>query len=221
MTKDLNDYARKADGIARNAFAKYRKAEKIYQEAEKRVKEYPERFGVVSYDYQMKSMKAKADLQDAKELYKTAKREFENSKGDMWKVRKELAAEIEEVFSANPDHVDRNTVELLKSGIVNADEYQRLIQKAKADGNPTMTRLIGKYAGIAAKERSEKYGDSDAEAQALRVVEYDSRLNTGEEYLESFDNMIEIYNKCVNNPGIIDHWDEFTGGFVNGPESEQ
>lgn len=60
--------------------------------------------------------------------------------------RAELRAALEhEVHSgtlASPDAVDPNGLELLKSGILSADDYYSLVDKY--DDNPTMLRLVAK-----------------------------------------------------------------------------
>ena len=102
----------------------------------------------------------------------------------------------------------------MKSGIMNAGEYSKLLEQAKAANNPTMVRMIGKYAADAAKARGESHGMNDREAQALRMAEYNSRTYTGGDRLQAFDNMVELYHRCTNNPGMIDHWGEFTAETV-------
>lgn len=93
-------------------------------------------------------------------------------------------------------------------------EYAKLLEQAKAASNPTMVRMIGRYAGEAAKGRGESHGMNDREATALRMAEYNSRSYTGGDRLQAFDNMVELYHRCTNNPAMIDHWDEFTAETV-------
>ena len=93
-------------------------------------------------------------------------------------------------------------------------EYTKLLEQAKAASNATMVRMIGKYAGDAAKARGESHGMNDREATALRMAEYNSRSYTGGDRLQAFDNMVELYHRCTNNPAMIDHWDEFTAETV-------
>lgn len=210
----FNKYAAKVDEIAKAAFEKYRAAEAAYKRAEDAAREYPQRMGVVDAQYAAKSARAHADFLDAKENMKAAKREFASHADEINALRNELAADVADTYSADPAQLDGNTLELLKSGILTGNEYARLLNKAQADNNPTMVRMIGKYAGEASKSRAENYGQYDKDAQAMRVVEFESRRNTGGEYLEVFDNMAELYGRCVNNPGMIDHWAEFTESTV-------
>lgn len=210
----FNSYAKKLDEQARAAFKAYRDAEAAYKKAEQRAKEYPQRNGFVDAQYAAKSARAQADFLEAKQAYDTARRAFRDSDRQFDGMRRELAAAIDDAYSADPAQLDTATLELLKSGILNAGEYAKLLEQAKAASNPTMVRMIGRYAGEAAKARGESHGMNDREAQALRVAEYNSRSYTGGDRLQAFDNMVELYHRCTNNPGMIDHWDEFTAETV-------
>lgn len=57
-------------------------------------------------------------------------------------------------YGLNPEKLDMNALELLKSGIMTDSELQTMAQNFK--GNPTMRRMIGKYA----KERADKDPDN-------------------------------------------------------------
>ena len=210
----FNSYAKKLDEQARAAFKAYRDAEAAYKKAEQKAKEYPQRNGMVNADYAAKSARAQADFLEAKQAYESARRTFRDSDRQFDVMRKELAAAIDDAYSVDPAALDSATLELLKSGIMNASEYTKLLEQAKANNNPTMVRMIGKYAADAAKARGESHGMNDREAQALRMAEYNSRSYTGGDRLQAFDNMVELYHRCTNNPGMIDHWDEFTAETV-------
>jgi hypothetical protein len=212
----FNKYARKADEIAKAAFDEYRKTEAAYKKAEEQARQYPQRNGVpVDAEYLAKSARAQADLIEAREAFRHAKRVFADHASEFRTIRRELASEIDEAYRADPAQLDGNTLELLKSGILNGREYNHLLEQAKAAGNPTMARLIGKYAGDAAKARGQKYGADDREVREMLIAEVNSRFFTGEDRLQAFDNMTEIYNRCVNNPGMIDHWSELTAETVD------
>ena len=210
----FNSYARKVNDIATAAFEAYRKAEAAYKKAEEQARQYPQRHGMVDAQYAAKSARAQADFLEAKEAMKAAKRDFEGHKSEIAALRKELIAELDDHYAADPAALDSATLELLKSGILKGNEYTKLLEQAKAANNPTMVRMIGKYAGEAAKERGNKYGQNDPDARAMRLAEGNSRTFTGGDRLEAFDNMVFIYNRCTNNPQLIDHWAEFTADTV-------
>ena len=210
----FNSYAKKVDEMAKAAFEAYRKAEAAYKKAEEKAREYPQRQGMVNAEYAAKSARAQADYLEAKAAFDAAKRAFASHTSEIQAMRKDLAADLEKEYSVNPAALDSATLELLKSGIMNAGEYTKLLEQAKAANNPTMVRMIGKYAADAAKARGESHGMNDREAQALRMAEYNSRTYTGGDRLEAFDNMVSLYHRCTNNPGMIDHWGEFTAETV-------
>ena len=210
----FNSYAKKVDEMAKAAFEAYRKAEAAYKKAEEKAREYPQRQGMVNAEYAAKSARAQADYLEAKAALYAASRAAASHTSEIQAMRKDLAADLEKEYSVNPAALDSATLELLKSGIMNAGEYTKLLEQAKAANNPTMVRMIGKYAADAAKARGESHGMNDREAQALRMAEYNSRTYTGGDRLEAFDNMVSLYHRCTNNPGMIDHWGEFTAETV-------
>lgn len=210
----FNNYAKRLDEQAKAAFKAFRDAEAAYKKAEAKAKEYPPRNGFVDANYAAKSARAQADFLEAKQAFDAARRAFRDSDTQFNGMRRELAAAIDDAYSADPAQLDGNTLELLKSGILTASEYTKLLEQAKAANNATMVRMIGKYAGDAAKARGESYGMNDREATALRLAEYNSRSYTGGDRLEAFDNMVNLYHRCTNNPAMIDHWDELNGEIV-------
>lgn len=210
----FNSYAKKVDEVAKAAFEAYRKAEQAYKKAEEKAREYPQRGGMVDAEYAAKSARAQADFLEAKAAFEAARRTFRDSGAQFNAMRSELAQALNDAYSVDPAALDSNTLELLKSGILNGSEYAKLLNEAKAANNPTMVRMIGKYAGDAAAARGEKYGQNDNDARAMRLAEYESRNFTGGDRLQAFDNMVDLYNRCTNNPAMIDHWGEFTAETV-------
>ncbi len=132
-------------------------------------------------------------------------------------TRKELAAAVGEAFRADPAQIDTATLELLKSGICTPDEYGALLHKAAEDGNPTMCRLIGRYAEDAAAAALEAAGGymGDPTASALRAVSYQSKSYNGKQWLEAFDYLTDVYNRACRNPAMIDRWDGLTAETVD------
>lgn len=210
----FNQYARKADQIAKAAFEEYRKAEAAYKKAEEQARQYPQRGGMVNAEYAAKSARAHADLIDAKEALRRAQTAFTGHNKEFADIRKELVAAVNEEYSANPDMLDASTLELLKSGILKPSEYTRLMNKAQAENNYTMARMISKYAGDAAAERGNKYGQNDEQARTLRAISYTANRMNGNEYIQNFDYMAEAYKRTANNPAMIDSWGELTSRTV-------
>ena len=208
----FNEYARKADAYAKAVFEEYAEAESKLKAAESKRNAFPRKNGM-GYEYVAKSARFEAEYQEAKAEYEKLRREMRDYKADGFKpIRKELESAIADAFAANPEHLDANTMELLRSGIMSADEYNRLMSKATADNNPTMVRVIAKYA----KDRADQ-ADADRNtdaARAFRAVAYNGNSVNGNAYLETFDVMTSCFNRCMNNTALIGHWDELNGEIV-------
>ena len=210
----FNSYARKVDEIAKAAFEDYRKAEQAYKKAEEQARKYPQRHGMVDAQYAAKSARAQADFLEAKEAMKAAKTAFEGHKSEIAALRKELVSELDDHYAADPAALDSATLELLKSGVLKANEYGKLMDKAQSDGNYTMARMIAKYAGDAAEQRGSKYGQNDEQARTLRAISYTAGQNNGSNTLQAFDLLSDVYSRSVNNPAMIDAWGELTADAV-------
>lgn len=210
----FNNYARKLDDIAKAAFTAYGAATARLEKAERQAKEYPPRNGMTDAQYMAKSARAQAELLEAKNAVKAAQDNYERYAAEIKEVRKELAAAVEDAYSVDPKKLDTATLELLKSGILNPTEYGRLMSEAQAADNPTMVRLIGKYADDASNARGAQYGQNDEGARTLRAVAYESRRSTGENYIGTFDAITDVYNRCTRNPALISSWDSLTAEAV-------
>ena len=209
----FNEYARKADAYAKAVFEEHAAAESKLKAAESKRNAYPRKNGL-GYEYDAKSARYEAEYQEAKAEYEKLRREMRDYKADGFKpIRKELEKAISDAFAANPEHLDAATLELLKSGIMSADEYNRLMSKATADNNPTMVRVIAKYA----KDRADQ-ADADRNtdtARAFRAVAYQGNSANVNSYLEAFDAMTSCFSRCMKNTALMSHWDELCGEIVD------
>lgn len=210
----FNEYARRLDEIAKNAFKEYTEAADRLKKAEAAAREYPPQHGFVDAAYMAKKARAEANLLEAKQGVQAAKRALDSHTSEIAALRRELATALEDSYSADPAALDTATLELLKSGILNAGEYERLLHGAQAANNPTMTRIIGRYAQDAAEAQAASYGQSDDTARRLRNVSYASRQSTGSDCLKAFDAMADVYSRTANNPAMIPHWSSLTAETV-------
>ncbi len=209
----FNEYARKANAYAKEVFKEITEIENRYREAEAKynANRRPQR-GAWNTDAQTiaKYARIEADYVEAKDAYEKYMRYTKEDKIKGFNaIRAELEKATAEAFAANPEHIDAATLELLKSGILSADEYHRLANNAEADANPTMLRIIAKYAG----DRAEQSNDFD-EARAFRFVAARGQGVTGDAYLKGFDNLSYCFERCMNNTAMIDKWDELTGAAI-------
>lgn len=214
---DFNDYAKKADKIARDAFAELTAAENKLKDAEQQVKAYPERRGITDYEYAARSARAQADLMEAREQLHRVQIRMGDYARDIANVRAELAEGLNAEYAADPARIDTNTLMLLQSGILHSDEYSRMFHDAKAGGNLTMARLVSKYASIAAEEATKKYGESDRRAMELRAIGYQGDTENTDAVaakLAEFDVLQEAFSRSVNNTPMISCWDSLVGDIV-------
>ena len=135
---------------------------------------------------------------------------FDDKRREIAAVRAELEKAVFDAFAADPKSVDNNTLALMNSGIMTADEYSRLIDSAIASGNFTMTRLLAKSAA----DMAEKVNDSDV-ARSYRLVSHKGKGMDGREYLQAFDFLTDTFNRCERNFALSTKWDELTSPVVD------
>lgn len=123
--------------------------------------------------------------------------------------------------TVDPDDVDANTLELLKSGVLGADDYYTLV--GKFDNNQTMLRLIAKYAKEAAAV-AETNGDSQTR-MALNVL--CSEIGNGKnKTMRAFDDLCQMSKYCSGRAGgrysdnhainMAEKWEQLSGAAVEG-----
>lgn len=117
-------------------------------------------------------------------------------------------------YAVDPAQLDTATMELLKSGILTHQDYDKLARQAQDADNVTMLRLIGKHARDAAEAVAARDGESAPEAALLREVAHRCRQNPGDSNTEGLEALARVYERCVANPGMMAHWDQLTGEAV-------
>ena len=205
----FNNYAKKLNEIANATFTEYREKSDAVKSAESRCNAYPRRNNA-DPAYMAKSARAEADLAEARNAFDQMRRHlFDDKRREIAAVRAELEKAVFDAFAADPKSVDANTLALMNSGIMTADEYSRLIDSAIASGNYTMTRLLAKSAA----DMAEKVTDSDV-ARSYRLVSHKGKGMDGRQYLEAFDYMGDVFNRCERNFSLAGKWDELTADVV-------
>ena len=205
----FNDYAKKLNEIANATFEEYRRAEAAVKSAESRYNAYPRRNGA-DPAYMAKSARAEADLCEARNAFDQMRRHlFDDKRREIGAVRAELEKAVFDAFAADPKAVDMNTLALMNSGILTAAEYNRLIDASTAAGNHTMVRLLAQSA----KDRADKVNDSDT-AREYRLVAQKGKGANGREFLEAFDYMGDVFNRCERNFSLAGKWGELTADVV-------
>ena len=87
-------------------------------------------------------------------------------------LRKELEKDVQKNSLANPDAIDANALELLKSGALTVEDYYSFAERYES--NATMLRVISKYA-LDASENA----DDTKDAVALRILSNNCKTGTG------------------------------------------
>lgn len=206
----FNNYARKMNEIANATFEEYRRAEAAVKSAESRHNAYPRRNNA-DPAYMAKSARAEADLAEARSAFEQVRRHlFDDKRKEIAAVREELEKAVFDAFAADPKSVDSNTLALMNSGIMTADEYSRLIDSAIASGNYTMTRLLAKSAADMAEKTT---GDADV-SRSYRLVSHKGKGANGHEYMEAFDFLTSTFNRCERNFALAGKWGELTADVV-------
>lgn len=177
-----NSYAKRLDEVFRTARDEYKSAYNKFQKEEK-----DRSSGAVS----------STDRQRAELKFQEAQIEFKTSENKIWdefnrqraELRRELVKQVTEDGAANPDAVDTNGLELLKSGILTANDYYALADKY--DGNVTMLKLLAKYAREAASEPDRER----AERGALYMLADQCRDGQGK-VVSNWDALSKIADYC-------------------------
>ena len=203
----FNTFARRLDAHAREVFAKREALEAAYNQAERASKE------AKASGHPVATARADADLLEAKNARDSMRRALRDDSGaEIANIRKELAAELDGAFAADPADLDTATIELLKSGILTVSEYSRLMDSAAEAGNATMCRMIGQYAKTRSDEETAKR-NPDTAREFARIA-HRGRMTGADAYLANFDTLTEIYGRAVKNPALVPHWDELTSAAV-------
>ena len=132
-------------------------------------------------------------------------------------IRAELEQAVRAANIANPDAIDNNALELMKTGVLSPADYAAFMERF--DSNPTMLKLVGHYAAEAAKTT-----DSRREAAALNAIALDCQSGEGA-VMRAWDSISAISDSCGDgdgyrrkSPGVIvsmsEKWDDLAGEAV-------
>lgn len=209
---EFNRFAKELDKAFRTARSEYAA---VYDELTK-AKENASAAGLDAVNKQIATLQ----LQEAE-------KKMRQETGRIWSVfdakaaelRSALEKEVQASKCVDPTAVDAAGVELMKSGILTADDYYSLAEKY--DGNVTMLRLLSKYAADAAID-----ADNRKDRAALTVLSRECANGTGKT-LKAWDDLMTTVNYCSGRggtgrrqqtPGVVAHmgewWDELSGEII-------
>ena len=136
--------------------------------------------------------------QRAELKYQQAELDFKEEETRIWpefnrrraELRSQLERELRGDNAANPDEIDPNGMELLKSGILSTDDFYSLVEKY--DDNPTMLRFVARYAKEAAGNMDGTQANDRGALYHLAHVCRDGRTRT----LRVWDELSRVADYC-------------------------
>ena len=127
--------------------------------------------------------------------------EFKIAEGRIWPtfdekckaLRKELEKDVQKNSLANPDAIDANALELLKSGAMTVEDYYSFAERYES--NATMLRVISKYA-LDASENA----DDTRDAVSLRILADNCKTGMGT-VLRAWNELEGVASYCSGRGG--------------------
>lgn len=186
-----NEYAQRLDVAFKTAREEYMEAWNQLQAAQKAERD-AQAWRAETYrgENDLRRQRAKAELLEAEHTFKATESrvwaEFDRQKEA---IRRELESDVRASSTVDPDAIDANALELLKSGILTADDVFSLVNKY--DANVTMLRLISKHAKELADDKN-----TDAKTRGQLYVLCSQIGNGKNSTMRGFDDLVEISNYC-------------------------
>lgn len=195
----VNTYKNEAIGIANRFCNEFFKLEEEVESAKSMFNTYGTVFNHKDIDAVKKARQVREAKDEAILARDTFKSNLEfNMMQEINAIKEKMLAAVTSAFSANPESLDTSVLELLKSGILEPSEYDTFMEKAKAEKNGTMARMIAKYA----VDAGEKIKNTDT-AKAMRYLAVASKGNLAEEPLQRVNDFIAILGKIARSPSLM------------------
>ena len=192
-----NKYAQRLDTAFKTAREEYMEAWNQLQAAQKANTD-AQAWRAETYrgENDLRRQRAKAELLEAEHTFKATESrvwaEFDRQKEA---IRRDLESDVRASSTVDPDAIDANALELLKSGILTADDIFSMVNKY--DSNLTMLRLISKTA----KELADDKQHTDAKTRGLLYTLCNQIGNGKNSTTRNFDDLVEISNYCSGRGG--------------------
>ena len=217
-----NKYAQRLDTAFKTAREEYMEAWNQLQAAQKANTD-AQAWRAETYrgENDLRRQQARAQLLEAEHTFRAAESrvwaEFDRQKDA---IRRDLESKVRASSTVDPDAIDANALELLKSGILTADDVFSLVDKY--DSNITMLRLISKTAKELADDKN-----TDAKTRGQLYV-LCSQIGSGKNStMRNFDDLVGISNYCSGRGGggtqrttpahtvaMAGKWEELSGNAV-------
>ena len=191
-----NKYAQRLDTAFKTAREEYMEAWNQLQAAQKANTD-AQAWRAETYrgENDLRRQRAKAELLEAEHTFKATESrvwaEFDRQKEA---IRRDLESDVRASSTVDPDAIDANALELLKSGILTADDIFSMVNKY--DSNLTMLRLISKTAKELADDKN-----TDAKTRGQLYVLCSQIGNGKNSTMRNFSDLVEISNYCSGRGG--------------------
>ena len=216
----FNIYARKLDDAFKAARSEYNTAFRALQEAQQASRDANAwKPGDSAEEKQIRTTRAALKLHDAEATFdEVSARVWDNFKATRRTIRAELEQAVRAANIANPDAIDNNALELMKTGVLSPADYSAFMERF--DSNHTMLKLVGHYAAEAAKTT-----DSRREAAALNAIALDCQSGEGAA-MRAFDDLSKVSDYCrgeryegdkfrpEHTANMSEYWDSLAGEAV-------
>lgn len=169
-----NTYARRLDTAFKTARDEYAEAYSSLEQARQADTDAKAwRLNDNEEDKRLRIATAALELNKANAAFKIAEaRIWPEFDAKCKELRKELEKDVQKNSLANPDAIDANALELLKSGALTVEDYYSFAERYES--NATMLRVISKYA----LDASENADDTE-DAAALRILSDNCKTGMG------------------------------------------
>lgn len=221
---NYNDYAKRLDAAFKEAREIYISTYNAYTSAKAKY-EKNKQYIPGEQDYTWKARRAEAEL-----AFSKAEEAFKNAGVAALKKLNEDAATIQTEIKralmgdglAQPKAVDLNAVELMKAGILNADDMEHFAELY--NDNYTMLRLIGKYAQDMAANIKGKDERSITDHRKLTLLANNAATGLDRKYDEFAElvDAVKIYSgqtRSGNSPdfvvSMLQKWDSTQAAIDN------
>ena len=202
----FNIYARKLDTAFKEARSEYNTAFCALQEAQQASRDAN---AWTPGDSEARIGCAAVGLHDAEATFNEASaRVWDNFKATRRTIRAELEQAVRTADIVNPDAINSNALELMKSGVMTSGDYAAFVKKY--GNNPTMLRLISHYSAEAAKAQ-----DNSGEAVALNAISEACQSWKGK-VLQKFDDLSDYCGDITGHEEpdevsrVSEKWDELS-----------
>lgn len=207
---EFNIFAKRLDEAFRKSCSEYNAAFHALECAQQASRDANAwRPGDSAEEKQVRTARAALKLHDAEATFnEVSARVWDNFKATRRTIRAELEQAVRTADIVNPDAINSNALELMKSGVMTSDDYAAFVKKY--GNNHTMLRLISHYSAAAAKAQ-----DGSSEATALNSIS-DACQSWKGKALQKFDDLSDYCGNITGREepdevsGMIEKWDELS-----------